>query len=354
MEFRLHEVRLEEYVRLTRRLVTPVYPADASVIVELLDLHPEASRDGEGGEKLEILEAGTGHGVMALYLSRAIHAANPPIPLKQEGEGLSSSEEESNPATEDALQHWKHHKRRAVIHSIEQNPKYSLHAQRTIQNFRHGLYTLNIDFHHTIDVSAWTLQTLAQRNNTPFLSHAFLDLPSADQNLEVVSRALRTDGCLVVFTPSITQVIDCQRQVRERGSALELERVVELGVNGGSGGREWNLRAVRLKRANVREGEVEVVRDGGSVQGVDVEGDGVTEVEDGDSDRSDDSEDVHSETTASSDSEATGSSKPEDETWSMICRPKVGDRIVGGGFLGVWRKQRRWGRDPSAAMSSQM
>jgi hypothetical protein len=33
-------------------------------------------------------------------------------------------------------------------------------------------------------------------------------------------------------------------------------------------------------------------------------------------------------------------SETKDEGWQMVCRPKVGDRIIGGGFVGVWKKQR--------------
>ena len=28
----------------------------------------------------------------------------------------------------------------------------------------------------------------------------------------------------------------------------------------------------------------------------------------------------------------------EEEKWAMVCRPKVGEMVVGGGFLGVWRR----------------
>ena len=30
----------------------------------------------------------------------------------------------------------------------------------------------------------------------------------------------------------------------------------------------------------------------------------------------------------------------ERQAWKMICRPKVGGRVVGGGFIGVWRKMK--------------
>ncbi|KFY07714.1 hypothetical protein V492_06891, partial [Pseudogymnoascus sp. VKM F-4246] len=32
------------------------------------------------------------------------------------------------------------------------------------------------------------------------------------------------------------------------------------------------------------------------------------------------------------------SPKPEGDGWNMVCRPKVGDRVVGGGFVGVFRR----------------
>ena len=28
----------------------------------------------------------------------------------------------------------------------------------------------------------------------------------------------------------------------------------------------------------------------------------------------------------------------DDNGWEMVCRPKVGIRISGGGFVGVWRR----------------
>jgi hypothetical protein len=31
-------------------------------------------------------------------------------------------------------------------------------------------------------------------------------------------------------------------------------------------------------------------------------------------------------------------SDAEQQKWSLVCRPKVGERVVGGGFLGVFKK----------------
>lgn len=312
-EYRLHDVKLEEYVRLSRRLVTPIYPADAALIVELLDLHVqpfEIDNESESGTpKLEILEAGTGHGALTLYLSRAIHGANqfPPV--------FNDNEDEVSQLN--AIDDWKC-TRNAVIHTIEHSAKYSQHAEKIVKGFRSGLYHGNVDFHVT-DVGAWTRKGLSEREGRPFLSHAFLDLPRADEHLKIVAEALRTDGCLMVFTPSITQIVECVNTVKEAGVLLELENVIELGVNGSSGGREWNVRAVKTRIASPHDKLCE--------EADEREADAI-ELGDG----------VGAESEADDSVKRSGTKLTE--RWSMVCRPKVGERIVGGGFLGVWRKQR--------------
>ncbi|KAK5123323.1 hypothetical protein LTR85_002754 [Meristemomyces frigidus] len=311
IEYRLHEVKLEEYVRLTKRLVTPLYPQDAQLIVGLLDLHPNPPAWGQShkGPKLEILEAGTGHGALTLFLSRAIHAANPPFPAQDPD--LEDDEEHT------ASQNWKA-TRRALIHTIEISPKYSAHAEKVVKGFRHGIYHHNVDF-HVGNVSDWADSALADRGGEPFLSHAFLDLPGAETHISTVASALRTDGTLIVFNPSITQIMAALEKVKEDRLPLELERVIELGVNGGSGGREWDVRAVKPRASQKAsttplmepaEGDSASVEDSGAELGRDQELEAAlrkTEAE-------------------------------EKDKWKMVCRPKVGDAIVGGGFLGVFRK----------------
>ncbi|KAK3720065.1 hypothetical protein LTR37_003888 [Vermiconidia calcicola] len=316
-EFRVHEVKLEEYVRLTKRLVTPVYPVDAALIVDLLDLHSHAHEAIEGGEKLEVLEAGTGHGALTLYLSRAIHAANMPLPRQ--------------PANEASVETWKAN-RKAIIHTVDTQAKYSAHAQSIVKGFKHGLYAHNVDF-HTSDVSAWV-----RKNHTgdPFLSRAILDLPNADTHLAIVAQAMRTDGTVVVFNPSLTQILQCCVKIKEEGTPLELESVIELPVNGGARGREWDVRAVK-PRASIKKDEDHAV-----VQeevGVDEELAGTEQ----DHNSSVDAASVDEVAILDARAEET----PEKEGgWQMVCRPKVGDRIVGGGFLGVLKKQRDMRREP--------
>ncbi|KXT08233.1 hypothetical protein AC579_1292 [Pseudocercospora musae] len=287
-DFRLHSVTLDDYCKLSRRLVTPIYPADANLIVSLFDLHPDADEEATA---TAILEAGTGHGALTLHLSRAIHAAN----ASRQG-----------PLTGDS--------RKAVIHSIDISPKFSAHAQTVVEGFRRGKYANNVDF-HVCDVSEWLR---SRHEQGPRFSHAFLDLPQSDRHLPAVAEALRTDGTLIVFNPSITQITACATKVKDDGIPLDLERVVELGVNGGSGGRDWDVRFVHPKRVVEERSESE------------------SESDMGESSISDDDTDVSS--TASD--EAISSRK-----WAMVCRPKVGERITGGGFLGIWKKQRNMKTD---------
>ncbi|KXL41719.1 hypothetical protein M433DRAFT_141607 [Acidomyces richmondensis BFW] len=303
-QFRVRPASLEDYVRRTRRLVTPLYPQDAQVVVGLLDLHVDVPRWGEEAtERIEILEAGTGHGALTLYLARAVHAANPPMPPD-----LSIEGEEDHAAWPE----WKS-RRRAVIHSVDRSARHSSHASHIVRGFRRGIYHPHVDF-HVADISTW-LQERAGRGE--FATHAFLDLPDAENHLEAVTAALRVDAPLVVFQPSVTQVLGCVRRVRTGGLGLEMERVVELGVNGGCGGREWDVRVVKPKAMSTTAACV-------------VEGSATDELEEADG-----------EVVQSREMERSGNKKEGDEGWKMVCRPKVGELVVGGGFLAVFRKQRR-------------
>ncbi|KAM0717622.1 hypothetical protein Q7P37_007474 [Cladosporium fusiforme] len=308
--FRLQGVTLDEYVRLSRRLVTPIYPADANLIVSLLDLHPDVyDAEDTGREKLEILEAGTGHGGLTLHLSRAIHAANPPRP--------KISEEEDTEKAYAEVEAWKA-RRQAVLHTIDVASQYSAHAKQTIAAFRKGQYLHNIDF-NVGSVSDWVSSALSARDSEPFLSHAFLDLPNADMHVTTVAEALKVDGTLIVFNPSITQINECALKIKQEGIPLDLDRVIELGVNGGSGGREWDVRPVK-PRATKPQASLEPAAE-------------ENDAEPRDEEESRDEEQQQAQVAPAPESEAEGK-------WHVVCRPKVGDRVVGGGFLGVFRKQR--------------
>lgn len=301
-----------------------IYPADANLIVSLFDIHvsPPALGPSTSDEpRLEILEAGTGHGALTLHLSRAIHAANsakpvgvdlaPAAPEKEQEDDSKIGDDKLAPADDDPLSVWKA-SRKAVIHTIDVSAKYSKHARKVVRGFRHGLYADNVDF-HVGDVSEWVEQEISRRadhqttgnGSTLFLTHAFLDLPSTHTHLSTVASALRNDGILIVFSPSITQIAECMQKIKQDGIPLFLDQALELGTNGTSGGREWDVRAVK-PRAAMKKEDIKVTPSDGEAAVRDVE---------------------------------QVVSDAENQTpWSLVCRPKVGDRVVGGGFLGVFRK----------------
>ncbi|MCJ1316527.1 hypothetical protein MMC15_001848 [Xylographa vitiligo] len=347
-EFQLHIPTLDEYVTLTPRLVTPVYPADANLIVSLLDLHVVPYQSASDERPLEILEAGTGHGSLTLHLARAINGANP-VPPVQSSEDFEIPQKEvledgSSPGLESmrnevsaevlvntkgstalASGGWRV-SRRAVIHTVDISATYSQHAEGVVRGFRQGMYAANVDF-HVANVSEWIDEQFKLRNvenlealRKPFLSHAILDLPGSHDHIGQVASALHTDGILIVFNPSLTQILDCVKYIIAEEVPLWLDKVVELGA-GMTGGREWDVRTVKpraLLKAERRRREAELASSS------------IAEILEDRSDNIEKSTTLDEEQSQARSRSGTG--------WEMICRPKVGERVVGGGFLGIWRK----------------
>ena len=312
VEYRMREPTLAEYTDLSQRLVTPIYSQDTNLIVSLLDLHPSnpGADNGGGHDRLEIFEAGTGHGALTLNLARAVHGANtaaPPIPrLKREYEDVHA--ELKAKAEVEVYNEWLDN-RRAVIHTLDQSEAYSRHAQKIVRDFRQGMYFPNIDFHvGSIE------DFLSERPGTPFLDHAILDLPNTHFYLEILGKALKSNGSLVTWCPSITQINKCVALVKEQNMPLVLVRVIEVGA-GMSGGREWDVRMVKPRALSKAKVEV---RDPGSGK----------------------------ESTAESAKDIPAfDQNPTEEGLEMICRPKVGIRVVGGGFIALWQKMERQNLD---------
>ncbi|KAJ6189686.1 tRNA (adenine(58)-N(1))-methyltransferase catalytic subunit GCD14 [Penicillium mononematosum] len=317
---------LEEYVALTPRLVTPIYPQDANLIASLLDIHVNTPAAGEIQPTTEILESGTGHGSLTLHLARAIHAANttpPPRRVTRPGEkdteqaGEKPAEQTADPAQEE-WDAWRA-QRNAVIHTVDVSPKFSALAEKNIRGFRRGIYAGNIDF-YVGPVENWIAQQKQQRKKTglasltggnpvtPFLSHVILDMPSSNLRIPHVTPMLKRDGLLVVFMPSITQIGE--------STALVQEKVIELG-SGISGGRTWDVRFA-TKKSGADPSSWAVPSDA----------EGATPVE---ADEQSAASDAISEVSTSEEPPKGGESV-------LVCRPKVGVRIQGGGFVAVWRR----------------
>lgn len=295
--------------------------------MSLLDIHvlPPAS---DGAPPLEILEAGTGHGSLTLHLARAIHAANtqpPPIPKTSQvrilanrpvrpyadaGEKTTSTpaaQDEQDENTQKQWDEWRAH-RTAVIHTVDVSSKFSAHAEKTVRGFRRGLYAGNVDF-HVGPVEDWITDQTRQRNDKKFLSYAILDMPSAHQRIPHVAPVLKRDGVLVVFMPSITQIGECVQLIAREKLPFVMDKVVELGT-GLSSGRMWDVRlAVKKSRADPSSW----------------------------TESSEEKEPGPSEGSSEGSSEAAAEPAADDSS-VLVCRPKVGLKIVGGGFIGIWRR----------------
>jgi hypothetical protein len=101
---------------------------------------------------------------------------------------------------------------------------------------------------------------------------------------------------------------------------LFLEKVVEVGGAVGVGGREWDVRPVKpraLLEAKVEDTkQSKYLEEGRDILGGPVE----------------DLGELPAKTLVSKNPVS------DDNGWEMVCRPKVGIRISGGGFVGVWRR----------------
>lgn len=282
---------LEQWINLSSRKAQPIYSFDAQAIVSLADLHIDyiepPLNDNDKITPLQFLEAGTGHGSLTLAISKALHPAN-------------------------ALAHYAKdlNLRGAILHSIDCNSSHSITGKRTVKGFRRGMYYNNVEFHVSESPSNWIksddgqnwlerelinkkLLNLNSTNNfydpdesNAFLSGIFLDMPNYHEEMIKLVPYLKTGGFIIVFCPSITQILDAIDLIALENEKLnklnpptslhlEHERTIQLLDGAGGGLKEWDTR-----RAFIR---------------------------------------------------ATGKI-------GYSVRPKVGVRTVAGGFVAIWRK----------------
>ena len=150
-------------------------------------------------------------------------------------------------------------------------------------------------------------------------------MPSAEKRIPEVARVLKTDGVLAVFTPSITQIGDCVQLIKDQHLPLVLTKSVELGM-GISGGGLWDVRPAVIR---------------GSLKNRDDAEEPTNEELDSLVDTSAANNQTHYAKEEDGSFQSSQESGLGGENQSvkhvMVCRPKVGERIVGGGFVGIWR-----------------
>lgn len=177
--------------------------------------------------------------------------------------------------------------RGAILHSIDRNKLHSSMGRTNVKNYKRGRYIKDVDFYVSETPSSWLKEcSTLQQNQQEFLSGVFLDLPNPELYLNDIAKHMKLEATLVVFCPSVTQILECKkvietsrRESKEDDSGksligLTLTQTIELPPGNGGGTREWDVKTVFAREA-----------------------DNVS-----------------------------------------ICRPKVGIKVVGGGFVGVFKK----------------
>ena len=270
-----------------------------------------------------------------MHLARAIYGANsapPAIPpyckqislrnndmadiaapleeMNEEKAGhVSSSSSESfgdDSGKQQIFDEWRK-RRRAIIHTLDRSPQYSMHAQKTIMNFRRGLYYPHIDF-HTGTIERYLNRRLGESRD-PIFDHAILDLAGPSDYLELVAQALKTNGNLIIFTPGVPQLLECLELVKQRKILLWLEKTVEVGAGIAHGGRDWDIRYVRPRTAKVIE-----------------------EAQDGSLSDDEGTQEAAEETVE------PGPVRPGMDGLKLVCKPTTGTIVTAGGFISLWRK----------------
>ena len=158
-------------------------------------------------------------------------------------------------------------------------------------------------------------------SKTSFLSYVVLDMPSSYLQIENVTPAMIEGGLLAVFAPSITQIGDCVRIIKEKELPLVMEKTVELGI-GISGGRTWDVRLTTRRKSSAYLQKVDEKPQAN-----------------GEEQNSPDSEPESTNSNAEQEGKDMShdlSQEPDQPV--LVCRPKVGDRVFGGGFCGLFKK----------------
>jgi len=258
----------DEYISLSQRDAAPIYSYDAAAMVTMADLHfdyPELNEDNSLKESpIQILEAGTGHGSLTLSICSKLHVRN--CYLKKFGV------------------------RGGILHSIDNFPKHSKRGQKTIENFKRGLYKDDVEFHIAESPTDWLQnhsdhwkslekhdQSISKDDKEGFLSAAFLDMPDPKLHLKQISKNLKQDAPLIVYCPSVTQIIQILDEIRINKESIKLThtRTIQLTPGIGGGLQDWDVRYTFIRATN-QEG--------------------------------------------------------------LVCRPKVGSRVIGGAFIAIFNK----------------
>ncbi|KAF3921949.1 hypothetical protein ABW20_dc0102709 [Dactylellina cionopaga] len=260
---------MEEYIVQYERTVTPIYPADAAAIVHSLDLHVSPEIENSNGP-LEVLEAGTGHGSLTLHLARALHAGY----AGRKGERYSGyptaylhSVDKSKASIRAAENLIKGFRRGMYsgksLKFYRSDLEFWLRLQLNLRkngSSPHGIPD-RMDWSSMIRNSSSESELLGETEFTedvPFLSACVLDMPDIRPVLPLLQRALHRGAIVGYWAPSVTQIADVIRYLKMHKSPFYVEKVLEfVSGNSGAGAKAWDVRMAKVKsRDNERAANV--------------------------------------------------------------------------------------------------
>ncbi|CAO3598069.1 unnamed protein product [Absidia cylindrospora] len=287
-----HFPTLDEYILNVPRACTPIYPKDASAIVQLLDVAP--------GHR--ILEAGTGNGSLTLHLARAVAGGG-------HVDTVDIRESHSKTAQKH-IERFERGKYRSLVsfwvgklsdilstspQMIQQSPLASmLEAESSLSSTE-------------ADITSTTLSP-----PTELYDGVALDMPTPSEELSTVLPFLRNDRFIVCYLPNMTQVLDLMQTIRTL--PLFMEDCLEVDW------KEWDIRPTIIR---------------GSATPTPTTDAADTTTTDGIGNNSNDDDDDHSKATAVS---TTPIKQAPVGTQAWVCRPKNFDVKGHTAFLVKLRK----------------
>ncbi|CAO0795255.1 unnamed protein product [Mucor circinelloides] len=187
-----HFPTLEEFVVNVPRACTPIYPKDASTIVQMLDLEP--------GHR--VLEAGTGNGSLTLYMARAVAGGGDCV---------------------------------GTIDTFDIRESHSNTARKHVERYSRGKYKSNVSFHIGAVADKLPEIMVAEEQYDAIA----LDMPEPCDQIPRLLPYLRNDRFIVCYLPNMTQVLALAELI------IDLPLVMEDCIE--AEWKEWEVRATHIR-----------------------------------------------------------------------------------------------------------
>ncbi|KAI9478889.1 MAG: S-adenosyl-L-methionine-dependent methyltransferase [Benjaminiella poitrasii] len=168
---------------------TPIYPKDASTIIQMLDLEP--------GQK--ILEAGTGNGSLTLYLAKAVAGGG------------------------------------GQVDTFDIRVSHSNAAKKHVARYSRGKYNSAISFH----LGSVGEELSNKGTEEEVYDGVALDMPEPHKEIPLILPFLKNDRFIVCYLPNMTQVLKLAETI------IDLPVIMESCIE--TEWKEWEVRATHIR-----------------------------------------------------------------------------------------------------------